>query len=422
MAPGLNQEFTNDLSFDQLGQHDGPSLFKTRIGYKPFDFEWAHQAMMLQHQMHWLPEEAKAGDDVHDFWHNLTVGERQVVERIMRYFTQADVEVADGYTHVYLKHIKNLEIKNMIRAFESQETIHQEAYHYLIDTLGLPEDTSKRFMDVPETRDKYEYTQQMSHPETVKGLASSIGVFGAFLEGVQLFSSFAVLLAFQRFNKMKTMGQIVAWSVRDEDLHSVSNIRIFHQMLSEHPQLADAELRNRILEECQTVVNHEIAFLRWAFADGGEVPGMTLDEAIDFVYFIADLRLKQLELEPIYNIENPFPWMAELLSLEEHVNFFEQRATEYAKVSTEGSWDTVWDDRPLWTVYSKSNCPQCDTAKSILKSRDQKFEVVMVEDENERMAMYQKLAAAGVVQRSMPIIYKGDEFFGGLQKLIGYKA
>ena len=70
----------------------------------------------------------------------------------------------------------------------------------------------------------------------------------------------------------------------------------------------------------------------------------TAAEVKDYIRFIADRRLSQLGLQPIFRIEkNPLPWLDEILNGVEHANFFENRATEYSKAATLGSWDEVWD-------------------------------------------------------------------------------
>ena len=58
-----------------------------------------------------------------------------------------------------------------------------------------------------------------------------MAVYSAFTEGVQLFSSFAILLNYPRHNLMKGMGQIVTWSVRDETLHVESMSRLFQEFI-----------------------------------------------------------------------------------------------------------------------------------------------------------------------------------------------
>jgi ribonucleoside-diphosphate reductase beta chain len=72
---------------------------------------------------------------------------------------------------------------------------------------------------------------------------------------------------------------------------------------------------------------------------------MTPKEIKKYIRYIADWRLGQLGLKPIYMVdEHPLPWLAPLLNGVEHANFFETRATEYSKAATRGDWNSVWDN------------------------------------------------------------------------------
>ena len=166
----------------------------------------------------------------------------------------------------------------------------------------------------------------------------TMAVFSAFTEGLQLFASFAILLNFPRFNKMKGMGQIVTWSVRDETLHCNSMIRLFRDFIKEEPQIWNDKLKNEIYEACKTIVHHEDAFIDLAF-QMGPMQGLTADEVKQYIRFIGNRRLEQLGLNPIYDVKkNPLTWLDTMLNGVEHMNFFEGRATEYSKASTQGNW------------------------------------------------------------------------------------
>jgi ribonucleoside-diphosphate reductase beta chain len=148
---------------------------------------------------------------------------------------------------------------------------------------------------------------------------------------------------FPRFNKMKGMGQIVSWSVRDESLHCEGITRLFHAFVKERDCLTRS-VREDILDVCQKTVRLEDAFIDLAF-EMGPVPGMTPKEIKKYIRYIADWRLGQLGFAPIYMIDDhPLPWLAPLLNGVEHANFFETRATEYSKAATRGNWNEVWDN------------------------------------------------------------------------------
>ena len=317
------------------------SLLEERLVYKPFKYPWAYEAWHTQQQIHWLPEEVPLAEDVKDWEKNLSEAEKNLLTQIFRFFVQADVEVNNCYMKHYSQVFKPTEVQMMMAAFSSTETIHIAAYSHLLDTIGMAEIEYSAFLEYKEMKDKFDFMRKWG-VETKENIAKTLAVFGAFTEGVQLFASFAVLLNFPRFNKMKGMGQIVTWSVRDETLHTESAIKLFRTFVSENPEVLTPELEKDIYKACETVINHEDAFINLAFELGG-VEGLEANQVKDYIRYIADLRLTQLGMEKIFNIkEHPLPWMVEMLGGVEHTNFFEGRATEYSRASTTGSWDETF--------------------------------------------------------------------------------
>ena len=311
--------------------------------YKPFRYPWAYEAWLQQQRIHWLPEEVPLADDVKDWQKNLTPSERNLLTQIFRFFTQADVEVNNCYMKHYSQVFKPTEVLMMMSAFSNIETVHIAAYSHLLDTIGMPEIEYTAFLKYKEMKDKYDYMHSFSVANKTE-IAKTLAAFGAFTEGLQLFASFAILMNFPRFNKMKGMGQIVSWSVRDETLHCLSLIRLFRTFVQENPEIWTEEFRRDLYLVCATIVDHEDAFIDLAFEMGG-VQGMDASLTKQYIRFIADRRLQQLGLEPLYNIEkNPLPWLDEMLNAVEHANFFENRSTEYSKASTAGSWEEAFAD------------------------------------------------------------------------------
>ena len=319
------------------------SLLEERLVYKPFKYPWAYEAWHTQQQIHWLPEEVPLAEDVKDWEKNLSEAEKNLLTQIFRFFVQADVEVNNCYMKHYSQVFKPTEVQMMMAAFSSTETIHIAAYSHLLDTIGMAEIEYSAFLEYKEMKDKFDFMRKWG-VETKENIAKTLAVFGAFTEGVQLFASFAVLLNFPRFNKMKGMGQIVTWSVRDETLHTESAIKLFRTFVSENPEVLTPELVKDIYKACETVISHEDAFINLAFELGG-VEGLEANQVKDYIRYIADLRLTQLGMEKLFNIkEHPLPWMVEMLGGVEHTNFFEGRATEYSRASTTGSWDETFKE------------------------------------------------------------------------------
>ncbi|PZO52469.1 MAG: ribonucleotide-diphosphate reductase subunit beta [Alphaproteobacteria bacterium] len=315
------------------------------VGYKPFRYPWAYEFWRRQQQVHWMPEEVPLGEDVKDWASKLNDGERNLLTQIFRFFTQSDIEVNDNYMERYSRVFKPTEIKMMLASFSNIETIHVAAYALLLETIGMPESEFAAFYDYQAMRDKHDYMGKFG-VETDADILRTVAMFGAFTEGLQLFASFAMLMNFPRFNKMKGMGQIVTWSVRDESLHCEGMIKLFHAYAKETGALTD-EVKEDIAECCRTVVSMEDKFIDLAF-EMGPVQGMTPDDIKQYIRYIADWRLGQLGLPKIYGVtEHPIPWLTSILNGVEHANFFEARATEYSKAATKGDWhgDTgVWSN------------------------------------------------------------------------------
>ena len=317
------------------------SLLNAKPIYKPFQYPWAYEAWHTQQKIHWLPEEIPMGDDVKDWRYNITETERHLLTQIFRFFTQADIEVNNCYMKHYSQVFQPTEIQMMLSAFSNMETIHIAAYSHLLDTIGMPEAEYMAFLKYKEMKDKYDYMQGFNVSNKTE-IAKTLAVFGAFTEGLQLFASFAILLNFPRHNKMKGMGQVVTWSVRDESLHCNSIIRLFKTFIDENPEVWNEELKRDLYVACSTIISHEDAFIDLAF-EMGDIEGLTADDVKLYIRYIGDRRLLQLGLQPIHHIEkNPLPWIDEILNGVEHANFFENRVTEYTKSATQGTWEEAF--------------------------------------------------------------------------------
>jgi ribonucleoside-diphosphate reductase beta chain len=322
-----------------------PGLMTPSRGYKPFRYPWAYDFWRRQQQVHWMPEEVPLGEDVKDWASKLDDHERNLLTQIFRFFTQSDVEVNDNYMERYARVFKPTEVKMMLAAFSNIETVHIAAYALLLETIGMPETEFAAFLDFEQMRDKHDYMHRFG-VDSEADILRTLAMFGGFTEGLQLFASFAMLMNFPRFNKMKGMGQIVTWSVRDESLHCEGMIKLFHAFAAETDALTPA-VKDDIVECCRTVVGMEDRFIDLAF-EMGPVQGMTPGDIKKYIRYIADWRLSQLGLPKLYNVlEHPLPWLTAILNGVEHANFFEARATEYSKAATKGDWhgsEGVWSN------------------------------------------------------------------------------
>lgn len=318
------------------------SLLESQRIFKPFRFPWAYEAWSTQQKIHWLAEEVSLADDVRDWKTKLTQQERNLLTQIFRFFTQSDIEVADNYMTRLAGVFKPVEVQMMLAAFANTETIHLQAYSHLLDTVGMPEIEYSAFLRYKEMKDKVDFYNSFQVTDRAS-IAKILATFGGFTEGVSLFASFVILLNFTRFNKMRGMGQIISWSVRDESLHCENMIKLFRAFIQENPDIWTDELKRSVYETATKTVELEDAFIDLAFEQGA-VEGLTADEVKQYIRYIADRRLIELGMKSVFHVrKNPLQWVDALISGVEHVNFFENRATAYAKSATTGSWDEAFD-------------------------------------------------------------------------------
>jgi len=318
-------------------------LTEERSYFKPFNYPQFYDAWLKHEQSHWLHTEVPMAEDVKDWKNKLTSEEKAFLTNIFRFFTQGDIDVAGGYVNNYLPHFPQPEVRMMLVGFAAREALHVAAYSHLIETLGMPESTYNEFLEYDAMKDKHEYFMNMSTAgQDTATVATNIAAFSAFTEGMQLFSSFIMLLNFPRHGKMKGMGQIITWSIVDETLHAENMIKLFREYINENIEIWNDDVKGRIYTIAEKMVELEDKFIDLAFAIG-PMEGLTSDEVKTYIRYICDRRLISLGLKGIFKVKkNPLLWVESMINAPTHTNFFENRSTDYAKGALTGSWSDVW--------------------------------------------------------------------------------
>ena len=314
-----------------------------RTSFKPFNYPWAYNAWLAHEQSHWLHTEVPMAEDVKDWKNKLSPSQKQFLTHIFRFFTQGDIDVAGGYVKNYLPYFPQPEVRMMLLGFAAREALHVAAYSHLIETLGLPDTTYNQFLDYQQMKDKHDYVTDISSKNgDLASTARHIAVFSAFTEGMQLFSSFIMLLNFPRHGMMKGMGQIVTWSIVDETQHCESMIKLFRTYIEENKEIWNDELKGQIYTIAEKMVELEDRFVDLAF-EMGDMPELTASDVKQYIRYICDRRLISLGMKGVYKVKkNPLPWVENMINAPTHTNFFENRATDYAKGALSGDWENVW--------------------------------------------------------------------------------
>ena len=322
------------------------SLLNERVVYKPFEYPKAYDFWLRQQQAHWLHTEVPMANDVVDWKSNLKDHEKNVVGGILKGFAQTETVVNDYWTGLVTKWFRKPEVIMMATTFGAFETIHAEAYSLLNEQLGL--DNFAEFLEDKTTAAKIESLMEVRdghNGETdYHEVARSLAIFSAFTEGVNLFSSFAVLLSFKMRNLLKGVGQIVEWSVRDESLHSNAGCWLFKQLMEEHPELKTDKLVEEIRQAATAALELEFKFIDKVF-EMGDLENLSKDELKNFIKHRVNTKMGDLGLKPLIPSEEidkgalkAMKWFDMVIAGKQHTDFFANRVTNYSKGHME--WDS----------------------------------------------------------------------------------
>ena len=323
------------------------SLLEERVVYKPFEYPKAYDYWLKQQQAHWLHTEVPMAQDVTDWKSNLKDHEKNLIGGILKGFAQTETIVNDYWSTLVTKWFRKPEVIMMGTTLGSSETIHAEAYSLLNEQLGL--DNFAEFMEDESTMAKIEALMEVrdSHekPDWHKR-AVSLAIFSAFTEGVNLFSSFAVLLSFKMRNLLKGVGQIVEWSVRDESLHSEAGCWLFRTLMEEHPEFKTDKLVKDIQDAATNALKLEFDFIDKVF-EMGDLENLTKDELKNFIKHRVNTKMADLGLAPLIPASEidkgalkTMKWFDAVIAGKQQTDFFASRVTNYSKGHLD--WSTAF--------------------------------------------------------------------------------
>ena len=319
-------------------------LTDKRDTFKPFAYPEFYDLWLKHEQIHWVHTVQSMQKDISD-WKSLDEDRRSFLTQILRLFTQSDIDVAGAYVDNYLPLFPQPEIRMMLLGFAAREAVHVAAYSHLMESLGFPDTVYNEFLKYEQMAAKHDFFGQITGTDHDK-IVQQMCAVSAFTEGMQLFSSFVMLLNFGRNNLMPGMTKLVTWSIIDESLHCEGMIKLFREFIKENKDIWTDEVKSQIYSIAEKMVELEDGFIDLAYGimDGSEfTQPLYKNDMHTYIRYIADRRLISLGLKGIFKQKkNPLPWVDEMLVLPSHTNFFEQEESSYSKGGLTGSWSEVW--------------------------------------------------------------------------------
>ena len=299
-----------------------------RSYYRPFEYPEAYDMYRKQQMVHWTKDEIKLAQDIQDWNRDITTGEKNVVGGILKGFTQMEILVGDYWRKV-AEWFPKPEVAMMASAFSYFESIHMDNYAMINEELGL--DDFKAFLHDEKTKAKLDHFSEVPEIYSISDIAASLAIFSAYAEGCILFSSFAVLLSFQKENLLKGISQIVNYSIRDENLHSLGGIYLFNTLCKENPSIRGG-LREQIYEAAKVTRDLEFAFIDQLFTEDS-IRTLTKEQLKNFITHRINMKTKELGYEPQFYVDpellKEMSWFDELSSGQKFGDFFAVRVSDY---------------------------------------------------------------------------------------------
>lgn len=320
----------------------------------PIKYEWAWEHYLNGCANNWLPHEIPMGDDI-ELWKSeeISKGERLLLLRNFGFFSTAETLVSNNLTLAVFKYITNAECRQYLLRQAFEEAVHTHAFFYICESLNLDQgEIFNMYREVPAIQAKDEFqmqlTQEMLDPNfstlttegATKFLENLIGYY-LILEGIFFYGGFAMILAFQRQNKMRGVCQMYEFILRDETIHLNFGIDLINGIKEENPNLWTKALQTRVLERIQEAVELEARYTEECLPRG--IFGLRKEAFRSYIEYLADRRLQRIGLAPYYHSTNPLDWMSEAIDLYKEKNFFEKTVTEYRPASSL-KWDTNSSD------------------------------------------------------------------------------
>ena len=285
----------------------------------PHTNKWAWDLFIDGAANNWMPTEISMAKDIEQ-WRSssLTEDEKLVVKRSLGFFAGSESLVANNLLLSIFKYVTDAECRQYILRQAYEESLHNLTVVYVCDSLNLDiDEVYQAYNSIPSIKSKDEFlmniTSDINRPDfninTIEGkreFLRNIITYYIICEGIFFFSGFAMLLSFNRHNKLPGIGEQIQYTLRDESLHIKFGTTLINRLREDNPKIWTKAMEKETIEHIDTAMELELAYARDVLPNG--ILGLNADMFIDYVQFIADRRLTNLNLpSPYGDAKNPFP-------------------------------------------------------------------------------------------------------------------
>jgi ribonucleoside-diphosphate reductase beta chain len=299
----------------------------------------------------WTVEEVDLHSDLADLA-RLSPAERHLISRLVAFFATGDTIVANNLVLNLYQHVNSPEGRLYLSRQLFEEAVHVQFYLTLLDTYVPDEaERSEAFaavQNIPSIKRKADFCfrwidsvfglRKLASPADRRAFLLNLICFAACIEGLFFYGAFAYVYFLRSRGLLNGLASGTNWVFRDESMHMAFAFDMIDTVRHEEPGLFDEDLTRQVREMLAEAVDCEAQFADDLLGQG--VPGMSPADMRGYLQHVADRRLAQLGIEPLYGSANPFPFL-DLQDVQELSNFFERRVSAY-QVSVSG--DVGFDD------------------------------------------------------------------------------
>tara|TARA_R100001443_G_scaffold16503_2_gene26561 strand:+ start:2408 stop:3379 length:972 start_codon:yes stop_codon:yes gene_type:complete len=313
-------------------------IFEEQLARKPNHYPWAQDFIEAMHNGFWTDKEFSFSSDIQDFNVNLNGTEKEMIIRTLSAIGQIEVAVKKFWSKLG-DNLPHPSLTDLGYVMANTEVIHNNAYERLLTVLGL-EDVFEENLKLDFIEGRVRYLRKYNHKfykDSKKQYVYALILFTLFVENVSLFSQFYVINWFNRFrNVLKDTGQQVKYTRNEENIHALAGIKIINTIRSEHPELFDEELQERVASESEAALIAESNIVDW-MVNGFNEKGLNADILKEFIKNRINDSLEKIGFAPVFNVDTSLledtMWFEEELMGNNATDFFHSRPVEYSKNS-----------------------------------------------------------------------------------------
>ncbi len=294
----------------------------------------------------WTVEEVDLHSDLADLA-KLSPAEQHLVSRLVAFFATGDTIVANNLVLNLYQHVNSPEGRLYLSRQLFEEAVHVQFYLNLLDTYVPDEAERAAAFDavdsIPSIARKADFCfrwidsvyelRELRTKDDRRTFLLNVICFAACIEGLFFYGAFAYVYFLRSRGLLHGLASGTNWVFRDESMHMAFAFDVVEQVRTEEPDLFDEKMAQQVREMLAEAVECEVQFAADLLEQG--VSGMSLADMREYLQHVADRRLTQLGITPLYGSQNPFAFM-ELQDVQELSNFFERRVSAY-QVGISGS-------------------------------------------------------------------------------------